>query len=109
MEDTMGFGFHYHKILREGEASDLKRRHEHARALHEGARLKPEQRRRDAIKDRITPLRGRPRPQMDLPLPLTAEGHELTQAACRLGDGSMGRIAIVRPSAEEWAAVCVKA
>ena len=105
----MGFGFHYHKILREGEASDLKRRHEHARALREGARLKPEQRRRDAINDRITSLLGRRRPQIALPLSLSAEGHELTQAVCRLGDGSMGRIAIVRQSTEEWAAVCVKA
>jgi hypothetical protein len=104
----MGFGFYYYEILREGEASDLKRRHEHARALNEGASLKPRQRRRNAIKDRITSLRGRRRPQIDLPLSLTAEGHELTQAACRLADGSMGRIAIVRQSAEEWAAVCVQ-
>ncbi len=105
----MGFGFHYHKVLREGEASNLKRHHEHARALEEGARLKPRRQRRVAIKGRITALRGRRRPQMGLPLSLTPDGHELTQATCRLGDGSMGRIAIVRQSAEEWAAVCVKA
>ncbi len=104
----MGFGFHYHKILRAGEASELKRRHEHARALKESARWTPEPRRRDAMKDRITALRGRREPQFDLPPSPTADGHELTQAICRLGDGSMGRIAIVRQSAEEWTAVCVK-
>jgi hypothetical protein len=32
----------------------------------------------------------------------------LTDAICRLADGSRGRIAIVRESDDEWSAVCVR-
>lgn len=39
---------------------------------------------------------------------LAADEHELTDYACRLDDGSMGRVAI-RESEGEWMAVCVRA
>ena len=38
---------------------------------------------------------------------LAADEHELTDYVCRLGDGSMGRVAI-RESDGEWIAVCVR-
>jgi hypothetical protein len=35
--------------------------------------------------------------------------HDLTDFACRLADGSRGRVAIVPGTDEEWTAVCVPA
>jgi hypothetical protein len=38
---------------------------------------------------------------------LRIDAHDLTDYACRLADGSMGRVAIVAGTDEEWMAVCV--
>jgi hypothetical protein len=40
---------------------------------------------------------------------LRIEAHDLTDHVCRLADGSMGRVAIIPGTEEEWTAVCVPA
>ena len=37
------------------------------------------------------------------------DSHDLTDLVCRLADGSMGRVAIVPGTDEDWTAVCVPA
>lgn len=58
----------------------------------------------DKVVRRLAPLR----PALTRPAVLAADAHELTDYACRLDDGSMGRVAI-RQSEGEWIAVCVRA
>jgi len=38
---------------------------------------------------------------------LRIEAHDPTDYVCRLADGSMGRVAIIAGTDEEWTAVCV--
>ena len=40
---------------------------------------------------------------------LRIDAHDLTDFVCRLADGSMGRVAIISGTDEEWTAVCVPA
>jgi hypothetical protein len=40
---------------------------------------------------------------------LRVDAHDLTDYVCRLADGSMGRVAIIGGTDEEWTAVCVPA
>ena len=40
---------------------------------------------------------------------LRVEAHDLTDYACRLTDGSLGRLAIISGTDEEWTAVCIPA
>lgn len=48
---------------------------------------------------------ARPAPRADGP---PSHTQLLTDAVCRLADGTRGRIAIVRESDDEWRAVCVR-
>jgi hypothetical protein len=38
---------------------------------------------------------------------LRLDAHDLTDCVCRLADGSMGRVAIIGGTDEDWTAVCV--
>jgi hypothetical protein len=40
---------------------------------------------------------------------LRVDAHDLTDYVCRLADGSMGRVAIISGTDEEWTAVCIPA
>ena len=40
---------------------------------------------------------------------LRVDAHDLTDYVCRLADGSMGRLAIISGTDEEWTAVCIPA
>ncbi len=40
---------------------------------------------------------------------LRVDAHDLTDYACRLADGSMGRVAVIAETDEEWTVVCVPA
>jgi hypothetical protein len=110
----VGFGYHYHKVVRESEARQLERRHEHARALKESPTRQV--RRWPGIRESIVSLLLRWRPGSPRPAalrdPATGLGiddHDLTDYVCRLADGSMGRVAIILGPDEEWTAVCVPA
>jgi hypothetical protein len=58
-------------------------------------RWHPENDRSAALQDAVTGLR--------------IDAHDLTDYVCRLADGSMGRVAIIGGTDEEWKAVCVPA
>ena len=40
---------------------------------------------------------------------LRVDAHDLTDHACRLADGSMGHVAVIAGTDEEWTVVCVPA
>jgi hypothetical protein len=110
----MGFGHHYHKVVRESETRQLERRHEHARALKESPTR--QERRWPGIRESIVSLLLLWRPESPRPAalrdPATGLGidsHDLTDYVCRLADGSMGHVAIILGPDEEWTAVCVPA
>ena len=113
----MGFYQHYEKVVREGEAHELERRHAHARALKESDSTGQARRRWSGIRDSIVALLLRWRPESHQPAsrhasmagPLVVDDHDLTDYVCRLADGSMGRVAIIPGTDEEWTAVCVRA
>ena len=110
----MGFGYHYHNVLREGEAPELARRHAHARALRESASTRSDAGRRPSLRDSIMALRWwrpgsrRPAAFRDAVTGLRIEACDLTDYVCRLADGSMGRVAIIAGTDEEWTALCVQ-
>jgi len=110
----VGFGYHYHTVLREGEAPELERRHAHVRALRESASARSDDGRRPSLRDSITALlRWRPASRQpaafrDAVTGLRIEAHDLTDSVCRLADGSMGRVAIIAGTDEEWTALCVR-
>jgi hypothetical protein len=69
---------------------------------------------RPSITEAIMALLPRWRPQRGRPASLRAtaagrrvDAHDLTDHVCRLADGSMGRVAIIRRTDEEWTVVCV--
>ena len=110
----MGFGYHYHKVVRESETRQLERRHGHARALKESPTRQV--RRWPGIRESIVSLLLRWRPESPRPAarrdPATGLGidnHDLTDYVCRLADGSMGHVAIILGPDGEWTAVCVPA
>lgn len=110
----MGFDYHCYKVLREGEARELERRHAHARALKESPTSPT--RRLSGIRDSIVALMLRWHPRRVRPVALDTDraghridAHDLTDYLCRLTDGSMGRVAIIAGTDEEWTAVCVPA
>jgi len=57
-------------------------------------RWRPASRQPAAFRDAVTGLR--------------IEAHDLTDYVCRLADGSMGRVAIIAGTDEEWTALCVR-
>jgi hypothetical protein len=72
--------------------------------------------RRLSVTDAISGLlrRWRPEAGRSAALRATADGlrveaHDLTDYVCRLADGSMGRVAIIAGTDEEWTAICVPA
>ena len=72
--------------------------------------------RRLSVADAISGLlrRWRPEAGRSAALRATADGlrveaHDLTDYVCRLADGSMGRVAIIAGTDEEWTAVCIPA
>jgi hypothetical protein len=72
--------------------------------------------RRPAITDAIAALLRRWLPESGRSAALHAtvtglrvDAHDLTDYVCRLADGSMGRVAIISGTDEEWTAVCVPA
>ena len=71
--------------------------------------------RRPSLRDSVmTLLRWRPASRQpaafrDAVTGLRIEAHDLTDSVCRLADGSMGRVAIISGTDEEWTAVCVPA
>lgn len=81
-------------------ASRHRERHlSHVRALRS-------QERGDGLADKLGRVLSSLRPTLaKRALPVT--DHDLTDYACRLDDGSMGRVAI-RESEGEWVAVCVR-
>jgi hypothetical protein len=104
----MGFGYHYHNVIREGNGPELERRHVHARALAEHPSAAPGRSRLNLIRRWAPEWLRRWRPGTSALGALGTDAHELTGSVCRLGDGSLGRIAIIRRPNEEWTAVCVK-
>lgn len=58
---------------------------------------------------RRRPEGGRPAALRATTAGLRIDAHDLTDFVCRLADGSMGRVAIIGGSDEEWTAVCVPA
>ena len=109
----MGFDFYHYKLVREGEARELERRHVHARALKESP-TSP-MRRQPGIRESIVALL-RWRPERVRPAALGADmvgplvdAHDVTDYVCRLADGSMGRVAIILGADEDWTGVCVRA
>jgi hypothetical protein len=110
----VGFGYHYHNVLREGEAPELARRHAHARALQESAFTRSDDGRRPSLRASIMALlRWRPASRQpaafrDAVTGLRIDAHDLTDYVCRLADGSMGRVAIISGTDEEWTALCVQ-
>ena len=110
----MGFGYHYHSVLREGEAPELERRHAHARALRESASARSDDGRRPSLRDSMMALlRWRPGSRQpaafrDAVTGLRIEAHDLTDYVCRLADGSIGRVAIISGKNGEWTALCVR-
>lgn len=72
--------------------------------------------RQPGVTDAISGLLRRWRPDggRSTALRVTADGlrvdaHDLTDYVCRLADGSMGRVAIISGTDEEWAAICIPA
>jgi hypothetical protein len=72
--------------------------------------------RRPRVTDAVAGLlrRWRPDGRRSTALRTTADGvrvdaHDLTDYVCRLADGSMGRVAIISRTDEEWTAVCIPA
>ena len=72
--------------------------------------------RRPGVTDAISGLlrRWRPDGRRSAALRATTDGlrveaHDLTDYACRLTDGSLGRLAIISGTDEEWTAVCIPA
>ena len=72
--------------------------------------------RRPGVTDAISGLLRRWRPEGGRPAALRAtagglrvDAHDLTDYACRLADGSMGRVAIISGTDEEWTALCIPA
>ncbi len=109
---------HYsdHKIVFAAEAQRLERRHAHARMLKERDFARPGRERRSNLRDWMLALLRR-RPESHRPAArranmaglLVVDAHDLTDYVCRLADGSMGRVAIIAGTDEEWSAVCVRA
>ena len=58
---------------------------------------------------RWRPEGGRPAALRATTAGLRVDAHDLTDFVCRLADGSMGRVAIIGGTDEEWTAVCVPA
>ena len=110
----VGFGYHYHNVLREGETPELARRHAHARALQESASARSDDGRWRSLRDSVMALlRWRPASRQpaafrDAVTGRRIEAHDLTDHVCRLADGSMGRVAIIAGKNEEWTALCVR-
>jgi hypothetical protein len=110
----VGFGYHYHNVLREGETPELERRHAHARALQESASARLDDGQRPSLRDSVVALlRWRPTSRQpaafrDAVTGLRIDAHDLTDYVCRLADGSMGRVAIIPGTDEEWTALCVR-
>ena len=72
--------------------------------------------RRPGFMDAISALPHRWRPASRRPAALRAtaaglrvDAHDLTDYVCRLADGSMGHVAIIPGTDEEWTAVCLPA
>lgn len=77
---------------------------------------RPDRGRRPSIRDSISNLLLRWHPEGSHPAALRANAarllvdeHDLTDYVCSLADGSMGRVAIIAGTDEEWTAVCVPA
>lgn len=82
------------------ESRHRERHLSHARALRSQARG-------DGFADKVARLLSSLAPTLPRGAERVAQDHDLTDYACRLDDGSMGRVAI-RESGGEWVAVCVR-
>lgn len=102
------FGGQYsdHTHLEATETRHRDRDHGHTRALKESAASLQARKPIVGILDAVALRLLRPAIQRAAPA-VRAGASELTASVCRLADGSMGRIAIVRKPDEMWEAVCV--
>jgi hypothetical protein len=89
---------------------------ETSRGSGESDLARSDPRRRPSITRSIQALLLRWRPEGGRPAALRAttsgprvDAHDRTDYLCRLADGSMGRVAIIGGTDEEWTAVCVPA
>jgi hypothetical protein len=119
---AVSFYQHYHRVMQEQEAREIARRARHARMI--GESTSTSRTRASILRRAVTRLAWWPRRRLPLAgpagvaamtavaalVPPVATGVlEMTDAACRLPDGSIGRIAIDRRSMDDWTALCVEA